>query len=217
MSLFVSGLTAASTNSLVGEDAVSNLLVARRTAFAPFLARYGLHADIAYAVTASRTHVRASAWFTTDDDSRPGVNFTLGGRTFAHRYYALIPGTVALPVSSTSLTALHEFGHALSSYSNGAVTDLYIDSQPALNNKRGRPIPADFANYNGTVYNSDMNRDGIGYPAAWQSFHCELLNAAVPAVMDDYWLAPSGVPEECQHDAITRQFLLDRLRAKTSR
>lgn len=155
VSLFVSGLAAANTNSLGAEDSVSNLLIARRTAFAPFLARYGLHADIAYAVSASRTHVRASAWFTTDDDGRPGVSFTLDGNTFAHRYYALIPGTVALPVSSSSLTALHEFGHALSSYSNGAVTDLYMDSQSALNNKRGRPIPAIFANYNGTAYNSN--------------------------------------------------------------
>jgi hypothetical protein len=131
----------------------------------------------------------------------------------------LIPGTVALHTTSSSLTPLHEFGHAASSYSNGSVTDLYVDSPPALNNKRGRPIPGSFANYAGSALASDSARDGIGYPASWQSYHCELHDAALPAVMDDYWLASTGAggPEACQHDKITRAFLRDRILAKMSR
>ena len=158
-----------------------------------------------------------SAWFTSDDDSRPGVAFTLDGVQLAHRYYCLIPGTVAFPVDSASITALHEFGHALSSYSNGEVTDLYVDSNPALNVKRGRPIPQVFGSYSQTTFGSDLTRDGLGYPAGWQSYHCELINPPLPAVMDNYWAASNGVPEECEHDKITRLFLLDRLRAKTMR
>lgn len=217
VSLFVEGLPAEEVNSLVGEDGVSTALVARRAAFAPFLAEYGLAADVAYAVSGSETHTRASAWHMSDDDERPGVTFSLDGFDLAHRHYYRIPGTVAQHFTSTSLTALHEFAHALSSYSNGSILDLYVDSEPGVNNKRGRPIPATFAVYDGTSLASDPARDGLGYPGGWESYHCELNDPAVPSVMDNYWLAPGGVPERCQHDKITRRFLLDRVRAKLGR
>ncbi len=217
LSVFVTGLPASDSTSLVGEDdGVSDTVIPRRTAFIPFLANLGLHADVAYAVTASPTHQRASAWFTSDDDARGGVPFTIDGVQHFHRYYNLIPGTIALPVSSTSLTALHELGHALSSYSNGSVLDLYVDSNPGLNVRRGRPIPATFATYNGTPMATDPVRDGLGYTTGWQSYHCELLDPANPAIMDDYWQAPGG-SNACRHDRITRQFLKDRLLAKISR
>lgn len=217
VSIFVQGLSLSDSNALVAQDGVSNILVARRTAFTPFLARYGLYADVAYAVSGSKSHTRASAWFTSDDDSRGGVNFTLDGASLSHRYHNLIPGTVAIHTSSNSLTALHEFGHALSSYSNGSVVDLYVDSGVGLNNKLGRPIPPAFGTYNAVAFNSDSVRDGLGYPPGWQSYHSELIDANVPAVMDDYWQAATHVPEHCQHDKITRQFLLDRLQAKVAR
>jgi hypothetical protein len=216
VSLFVDGLPAQDANALVAQDDVSNIAVARRTVFAPFLARFELSADIAYAVTASATHTRASAWFMSDDDAQGGVPFTLNGVSLVHRYHHLIPGTVALPVTSTSLTALHELGHALSSYTNGMVVDLYVDSREGLNNRQGRPIPHDFATYNGEAIVADPSRDSLGYPVGWQSYHCSLLDPANPAVMDDYWKAKGG-PEACRHDAITRRFLADRLRAKISR
>jgi hypothetical protein len=216
-SIFVAGLPIQGSNSLVGQDSVSELLIARRNAFRPFLKGFGLDADVVYAVSASATHTRASAWFTSDDDAQPGVNFTLDGAAFTHRYYSLIPGTVAMHVTASSMTALHEFGHALSSYSNGMVVDLYVDSNPALNCKSGRPIPPQFADYNGTAYNSDPTRDTLGYPKGWQSYHCELNDPGFPALMDDYWLAPDHVPEHSQHDKITRQFLTDRVRAKLQR
>ena len=220
VSLFVTGLPAIDANSLVAEDDVqqSNLVMTRRIQFKPFLAARCLSADVAYAVTGSTTHTRATAYFTSDDDGKGGVPFTLDGVQYFHRYENLIPGTVALPVTSKSLTALHEFGHALSSYSNGKVVDLYVDDGPGLNSKRARPIPATFGTYNGMAYAPDSTRDGIGYDPLWQSFHCALIDAGYPAVMDNYWRGGGGVtPESCQHDSITRQFLRDRLLAKIGR
>lgn len=217
ISVFAPGLLPEDANSLVAQDSVSDLLVARRTAFKPFLARYGQSADVVYAISASETHARASAWPTSDDDAGPGTAFTLDGVTLYHRHNCLIPGTIAQHVSSTSLTALHEFGHALSSYSNGQIVDLYVDGALAVNNKRGRPIPECFAEYNGTDLAADPLRDGLGYKPGWQSYHCALHDTRFPAVMDDYWRAPGGVPERCGHDQITRSFLLDRVRAKQGR
>ncbi len=218
ISFFVSGLPAQSANSLVAQDGASVLLVARRAVVMPFLSGLGLNvADVVYAVSQSQSHKRASAWFTSDDDGQGGASFTLDGGTFYHRYFNTVPGAIALHASSTSLTAVHEFSHALSSYSNGSVLDLYVDSGPGLNNKNGTPIPTHFDTYRGSGMSADLNRNGLGYPAHWTSYHCELLDPGVPALMDNYWLAGDGVPEHCQHDRITREFLMDRLRAKITR
>lgn len=217
VSLFVTGLPSQDANSLVAQDDVSDLLVARRSVFRSFLAGFALEADVVYAVSESASHTHASAWYTTDDEGSAGVSFTLDGVTHFHRFLNLIPGTIALHARSSSLTALHEFGHALSSYQNGSVVDLYADSPPALNNKQGRPIPSHFTTYNGTAFQSDLSRDGLKYPPGWQSYHCELNDPTLPAVMDDFRMASLGNRIKCQHDKITRQFLLDRLRAKISR
>jgi hypothetical protein len=217
VSLFVQGLPVLDVNSLVAQDGDSNLLVARRNNFRSFLVSYGLNADVAYAVSASPTHTRASAWFTSDDDGKGGVGFTLDGVALTHRYYSLIPGTVAIHATANSLTAIHEFGHALSSYSNGMVVDLYVDSNPGLNCKTGRPIPPRFAMYDAAALASDPLRDTLGYPGSCISYHCELIDPGFPAVMDNYWQAPDQIPEHSQHDKITRQFLSDRVRAKLQR
>jgi hypothetical protein len=215
VSIFVPDLPPEDKNALVANDSVSNQLIARRTAFSPFLARFGLHADVAYAVSNSETHSRATAWFTSDDDARGGVSFSLDGVQLVHRFFNLIPGTVAIHSTASSLTALHEFQHALSSYSNGSIVDLYVDSSPGVNCKRGRPIPPDFATYDGTVLASDLVRDGLGYDPGWLSYHCGLINPLLPAVMDNYFLG--SIPESCQNDEVTRRFILDRLNAKLSR
>ena len=218
VSVFVSGLPAQDSNSLVGEDGVSTLLVARRTVFKPFLVGIGINvADVVYAVSASDSHTRASAWPTTDNDTGPGTSFTLDSGVFSHRFFNDVPGTVAIHQTTNSLTPLHEFGHALSSFSNGSVVDLYVDGKTGINNKKQpRPIPLHFDTYNGSALASDLTRDGLGYPAGWTSYHCELIDPALPAVMDNY-RTPGIVAEHCQHDRITRQFLMDRLRAKISR
>jgi hypothetical protein len=218
VSIFDDSLDARDSNSLIAQDGVSNLLVPRRTVFGPFLAKYGLSVvDLAYAVSGSISHTRAAAWFTSDNDAGPGVPFVLDGVTKAHRLYNLIPGTIALHNTSSALTALHEFGHALSSYSNGTIQDLYVDGDIGVNNKHGRPIPNNYGDYNINRYVCDLTRGGIGYPADWASYHCELIDSSYPAVMDNYWQAADGVPERCIHDAITRQFLIDRILAKMSR
>lgn len=217
ISLFVSGLPAQDQNSLVGQDPVSTLLVPRRAGFMPFLAGRGINvADVVYAVSASESHRRASSWFTSDDDAKTGIGFTLDAGMFSHRFFNIIPGTVAIHSGTDSITPLHEFGHALSSYSNGSVVDLYVDLDPGINNKKARPIPSHFDTYDSIALASDLTRDGLGYPPAWTSYHCELIDSALPAVMDNY--RTIGItPEHCQHDKITRQFLMDRLRAKISR
>jgi hypothetical protein len=215
VTVFAPGLSAEDKNSLVANDSVSNQLIARRTAFSSFLARFGLHADIAYAVSASESHNRATAWFTSDDDARGGVSFILDGVNFVHRFFNLIPGTIAIHTTANSLTALHEFQHALSSYSNGSIVDLYVDSSPAVNCKRGRPIPPDFGDYDGTVFSTDPIRNGLGYEPGWTSYHCALIDPRLPAVMDNYFRG--STPESCQNDEITRRFIFDRLSAKLSR
>jgi hypothetical protein len=216
VSIYDDGLPTSLTNALVAQDSDSRLLIARRNAFVPFLAKYDLSADVIYAVSASVSHNRASAWYTTDDDSRPGVSFNLDGVQYHHRYYNLIPGTIAIHATASSLTAVHEFGHAISSYSNGRIVDLYADSPPAINNKRGRPIPPLFCNYESSGFSSDLTRDGLGYDSTWQSYHCELIDPTCPAVMDDYWSSAKG-PEACLHDAVTKAFIRDRVAAKISR
>ncbi|HEU0053002.1 MAG TPA: hypothetical protein VFQ39_07480, partial [Longimicrobium sp.] len=55
VSLHVEGLPADSDNSLVAQDDVSRMLVARRSAIVPFLDRYDLRADVVYAVSQSET------------------------------------------------------------------------------------------------------------------------------------------------------------------
>jgi len=220
VSLFVSDLNPEDGNSLVGEYV--GLLDSRQSAFVPFLQRYNLAADIVFAVSQSGSCTRATAWFTVDDDGRSGVPFNLDGQTLHHFYYNKVPGTVAIHSSADSLTAIHEFSHALSSFSNGVVVDLYFDTDDSqqygpINRKFGRPIPGQFSNYEGTVFASDTQRDSLGYPNGWQSYHCRLIDATLPALMDNYYLASNKAPENCQHDEITRRFLLDRIRAKISR
>lgn len=216
VSLYDDAVPIALQNALVAQDGSSEILVARRTAFSPFLAQYAINADVAYAVSGSVTHTRASAWFTTDDDTQGGVPFTLDGNQLFHRYNNTIPGTVAIHATASSLTALHEFGHAISSYSNGKILDLYVDSPAALNNNVGRPIPASFCSYEGTAFSTDPVRNGLAYPASWQSYHCELVDPACPAVMDNYWLSSKG-PIACLHDAVTKAFIRDRVLAKIKR
>jgi hypothetical protein len=202
-------------HAFVAHDDVSTLLLARRATIAAFLTAQELIADVVYAVSASPSHTRASAWFTSDDDTRGGVPFTLDGVPLSHRFYYTIPGTVALHTSATSLTAAHELQHAISSYTNGQIVDLYVDSPAAVNCRRGRPIAQPFARYQADAHASDPDRANLGYPAGWASFHCDRVDRGRPALMDNYWLGHP--PEACQNDTITRQFVLDRVRAKIAR
>ncbi|WP_180539613.1 hypothetical protein [Nevskia soli] len=211
-----------SASALVGQDGVSNILVARRNAIQAFAGNYQVNGvsffvDVAYSVSNSLTHTRASAWFTTDVPGSAGVPFILDGRSFTHCYYNSIPGTIAIHSSVSDITPLHEFQHAISSYTNGSITDLYVDSSPAANCKAGRPIPVNFCVYSGATYASDLSRDSLGYPPAWKSYHCELIDPRYPAVMDNYYSASTGNPLDCQNDAVTREYVTDKILAKMGR
>lgn len=203
------------THSFVGQDSGSLLIMARRMAITTFLQANNLIADVVFAVTGSATHSRASAWYTSDDDAGPGVPFQLDGATFHHRKRYQIPGTVAIHRSANSLTAAHEFSHAISSYTNGRIVDLYSDQQiPNLNTKL-RPVISPFATYANTAFAPGARAAAGGYPAGWRSYHCDLSAPAFPALMDNYWLG--APPERCENDLITRQFIKDRVAAKMSR
>jgi hypothetical protein len=223
VSIFDPTLTATAASSLVHEVPL-NIIETRRSALVPFVARYSETADIVMAITGSTTHTRASAWFTTDDASQPGTPFTYDGVNRTHGHFPSIPGSAALPVTvSTGMTPLHEFGHACSDFNNGMVVDLYVDGSPGgfQENKKfratvGAAIPVNFAIYNGTTYQSDQNRDALGYPATWRSYHPALIDPTRPNLMDNYWLAFDS-PLRCRLDLLTYAFLTDRIRAKAFR
>jgi hypothetical protein len=218
VSMCIPTTTVSDATALVAEDALDDslILVARRDQAHAFVSAESLDPDILFLVSQSPTHTRASAFGTTDDDTRSGIAFTYDGWNLSQRYFHLIPGMSAVHATVGGMTPVHEFGHAFSSYTNGYVTDLYVDGTPAFNRKVGRPIPAKFAAYDGTTYNSDAVRDGLGYPGGWQSYHPELIDPTRPAIMDNYWAAAGG-PLKCQHDKLTRAYILDRVHAKATR
>ncbi len=108
-------------SSLVAEDQNSDSLSPRQGAGAAFLAGFRdegrpVKADVLIAVTASSTHKRCSSYYTCDDATSDGVDFTFNN--FAWRgdaYKNIQPGITALHVEADSVTALHEFSHAASS------------------------------------------------------------------------------------------------------
>ena len=216
-SMYVWGLAPGNATALVGEEDFTGtgIIVPRRDQVPPMLRYLGVNPDIVFIVTNSPTNSRASAYGTTDDDGRPGDPFSYDGHRMYHRYFHLIPGMAAMHTTSSALTAAHEFGHAFSSYSNGFITDLYVDSGVAFNNKLGRPIPNIFANYKGVSYASDKVRDGLGYPEEWESYHPGLIDPARPAVMDNFWYSEDGITS--RHDRITKRYTLDRVEAKVFR
>jgi hypothetical protein len=222
-SMYVWGLPINGTNSFAGESIISGsgYLLPRRDAVKAMLAYLGLNPDIVFLVSNSSSVKYAHSLATTDDDTRGGIAATYDGQTIYHQYYHIYPGMSAINTSSTSnaMTAAHEFGHSFSSYTNGHIADLYHDrSLPdfQFNRKDGRPIPNDFAVYQGTTYLSDQTRGALGgYPAGWNSYHPQPTNAAQPALMDNYINA--SLSKKCRHDKITKAYILDRIAAKVSR
>ena len=198
-----------------------DLIVARQQEITDLTDEIGVTADIVYAVSGSYLTNRASAWFTYDDDSKSGAKYTYDGTTMYHRAWPLAPGSIGIHSSCRPMTVVHEFGHAISSFQNGMIVDLYEDNPLGINKKKPRPgSPAatfNFANYNLANYNWDPGRGGIGYPAQWSSYHCELTAPLLPAMMDNYWRAPSGQQISCRHDQITSAFIRDRMKAKLVR
>jgi len=224
VSVFDDTAAAIDANALVQEDPLSTYMQPRRDLLNSFLAPYGETADIVFAIHGSTTHNYAWSWYTTDDAARPGTAYTYDGTARTHGHFPSIPGSVAVALDVDGVTPLHEFGHAGSDYNNGRVIDLYVDGVDGFFNvnKKARalstdPVPANFANYNGTNYLSDQNRDSLGYPPTWTSYHPALIDTAHPNLMDNYWLAAGGNPQVCRLDRLTYAWYSDRLRAKLRR
>ena len=224
VSVFDATLGAQQANALAHEVSPDRM-EARRQVLAPFLTRFHEVADMVFVIHDSTTHTRAIGWYTTDDNSRPAVSFTYDGVSRQHGRFPSIPGSCAIPVTlnTTGMTALHEFCHAASDFDNGRVFDLYVDVGAGgfTVNKKARaqatdPVPDDFATYNGIDYNSDPNRDALGYPATWTSYHPEPIDATRPNLMDDYWQA-GATAQQCRLDQLTYDWLRDRLLAKLGR
>jgi hypothetical protein len=215
VSIRETGLTPIATNALAGESPLGRLLAPRRNEITAYVRAKGIQPDVVIVVSASSQFTRASAYGTTDDTTRAGTSFMLDGLASTHWHFPSIPGTAVLHETTRSLTPLHEFGHASSSYQSGFVADLYVDGTPELNRKVNRPIPPIFGTYAATTHPSDSARGGIGYPAHWMSFHCQHLVPALPSAMDDY--TGTANPLLCRHDEITVRYLTDRLVAKIGR
>jgi hypothetical protein len=64
-----------------------------------FLARFREVADVVFVIHDSTTHRQASAWYTTDDNSRPTVSFTYGGVVRQHGRCASFLGSCTIPVT----------------------------------------------------------------------------------------------------------------------
>ena len=216
-SMYVWGLAPGNATALIGEEDFTgtDIVVPRRDVVPAMLRSLNVNPDIVFIVSNSPTHMRASAYGTTDNDARGGDPFTYDGQRLFHRYFHTIPGMAGMHTTSDALTAAHEFGHAFSSYTNGFVTDLYVDGSADFNRKTGRPIPNVFATYKGVAYASDKTRDGLGYPEDWISYHPGLVDPSQPALMDNYYFSDGYVTSK--HDRITKRYTLDRIEAKVFR
>jgi len=201
-----------------------NLIGPRQNKFRTYMARYDEVADVAFAISASSTHTRASAR-NTQDAGDPNTAFTYDGDNHVHGHFAEVPGACTLSRfgSRGGLTPLHEFGHMASDLENGRVTDLYVDGNPGgfqVNKKfranSGDAVPNNFGDYDGTDFLSDQNRDSLGYPATWTSYHAVPIDPHRPNLMDDYWRAATNI-RACRLDRITYELFSDRLRAKVFR
>jgi hypothetical protein len=214
----------ADANTALVHEINPNILEPQRTLTNGFVGPYGERADVVYCISASTTHTRASAWFGDDDTGMTAPSYTYDGVTRRSGLYPRIPGSIALSTSmnTTGLTALHEFGHAASDFTNGMVIDLYVDGTSAgfVVNKKMRaastdPVPANFATVDTTTYGADAARDTLGYPADWASYHPDLQVAGQPNLMDNYWMAGSVL--QCRLDGLTFDWYQRRLRAKADR
>jgi len=224
VAVFDATVAVSDSSALASEDP-PNIIETRRDKLNDFMGGYFERPDVVYVLTGSTTFTRASAWFTTDDANRPGTAFTYDGVNRTHGLFQSTPGSAAVPTSATGLTAFHEFGHAASDFNDGMVVDLYVDGLGAgfVVNKKARakstdPVPANFATYQGTTYASDPNRDSLGYPNTWTSYHPQLIDPTRPNMMDNYWLATNPAnPRTCRLDRLTYAWYSDRLRAKIFR
>jgi endoglucanase len=194
-----------------------------------YLAAATVPADVCFAVFRAPAFKRPTAHRTVDGAATAGDQpFTFDAVVAQHPGATTRPGAVAIHAPPTSpMDMLHEFGHAVSSSTNGACTDLYLENANVgfvMNRKRRpsvvSPFPVRFARYDGTDYPTDrprgayVGRGGIGY-AGWHNYGAELIDRRRPNLMDDYYSTAN--PRLCLLDELTRLFLRDRIEAKLRR
>lgn len=185
--------------------------------------------DVVFSVTGWEHIYKATAFAAREEDCQKGVGFWFDKIQYKHCLTSSQPGAVAINADDDSMTALHEFGHAASSYQNGYVDDLSYKGFSCgdcftINKKRKRWFdrPKEFAVYylDGTDPNDLKNHyaQDKSDSRTETGILAPIKNAPdFPAVMDNYNKANEGRAEKCQHDKLTRQFLLDRIYAKTTR
>jgi hypothetical protein len=185
--------------------------------------------DVVYVVTASPTHTRSSARYTFDDERYPGRGFKLnfGAEKWELRHdpFAEIPGMVAYSAWDDRLkTPIHEFAHAMSSTTNGAILDEYYDESPdmllsvrAVNKhywqpQPGQPLPENFVEYTmegckPVTIRTDRGRHA---PAYWKTYVPARESLPIPCTMD-------FSDTQFEFDLLIKQYMRDRLKAKTMR
>jgi hypothetical protein len=183
--------------------------------------------DVVYVVTASQTHTRSSARYTFDDEKYPGRSFSLnfGAEQWELRHdpFAKIPGMVAYSAWDDRLkTPIHEFAHAMSSTTNGAILDEYYDELPdmllnvhAINKhfwQPGPPFPERYAEYalkdgKSIKIRSDRGRHA---PTDWKTYVPGRESLPIPCTMD-------FSDDRFEFDLLIKQYMRDRLEAKTRR
>jgi hypothetical protein len=223
ISIWKNDLAANDENSLVQ---IKGQFEARQIVIINFINRLNtdfpdlnINPDVVFAVTGyDDDGLQPSAYWSIDDEKKGGILFTFDGQSYKHCFYSTYPGMVAIHADHRSMKALHEFSHAVSSSPNGYISDLYNDNDNDLksliinkkiNDKYKDVPPREFGVYNNIPYFSDFYRDND----AKNTIHAERINSEFPALMDNY----NSSPFQSQHDKLSRQFLLDRIRAKISR
>lgn len=181
--------------------------------------------DVTFVVHGWKPCRYASARASIDDATSSSTEFTFDGRLREHGHFPSVAGSIAIPhfADRAHPVPLHEFCHAASDSTNGAIIDLYVDEtiSKLVINKKHRlrstdPVPDHFTYYNGTEFSSDRYGPGAGYPDRWRSYHPDPQTRTAHNLMADYRLSASGA-RNVRLDPLTRRFLRDRLRAKLGR
>lgn len=186
--------------------------------------------DVIYIISANENYTRASAMYSDKPNGKIYSSSTPKVLTVTHDKYTDAPGLVALnALTAWQKTYIHEFGHAMSAFQNGAIIDEYMDynetsvePSPELQavNRLERkvpndpipapnhPIPSVFTEYKKFTYHSD--RDHPSALETWKSYFPQRCSKYIYCTMDRTY-------GEYQFDPLISDFMYDRLMVKRNR
>ena len=125
--IFDPGLPVGDETALV-EPIPPDVTAPRQDQIRRLVAKYDEAADVVFAVTASGAtrFPRGAAWWSDDGYSDEDTPFVFDGYELVYPRTTDSPGCIALLESTdpSGITALHEFGHAVSNWIHGQVVDL---------------------------------------------------------------------------------------------